>query len=106
MGCLEKRSQQLDAATLSLKISSFYPTTFSFIVVCAPTSVHNNTTRNPALRKCTSSKRATNLAVDGWMGSCDAASMHAGEPHASLEAVSVRTGWQTQHMAADTSHRN
>ena len=47
-----------------------------------------------------------NLAVDGRMCLCDAASMHAGEPHASREAVNVRTGWQTQHMAADTSHRS
>ena len=44
------------------------------------------------------------LGLDGWMGFGDAASADAGEPHASQEAVRVRTGWRTQHMA-DTSAR-
>ena len=44
------------------------------------------------------------VAVDGWMGFCDAAAADTGEPHASREAVNVRTGWQTQHMADRARH--
>ena len=50
-----------------------------------------------------SSARNT-LALDGWMGSRDTAAAAAGEPHASQEAVRVRTGWQTQHMADRARH--
>ena len=38
------------------------------------------------------------VAVDGWMGFCDAAAADTGEPHASREAVRVRTG------LADAAH--
>ena len=40
-----------------------------------------------------------NLAVDGWMGFCDAAAADTGEPHASREACACARGQWTHHTA-------
>ena len=41
-----------------------------------------------------------NLALDGFMGFCDAAAADTGEPHASREACACAWGQWTHHTAS------
>ena len=74
--------------------------------LCTPrrTSTSLSAEHAPKTSHVDQSASESNLALDGWLCFCDAASADAGEPHASWEAVRVRMGWHTQHMA-DTSAR-